>query len=276
MDNAPNNVALVTGVSSGIGRATAEFLANRGWRVFGTMRRPTDGPRGVELLPLDVRDQASVESCVKAVLDAAGRIDALVNNAGVALYGAAEETSIDEAKALFETNFFGVLRVTQAVLPAMRAQGSGRIVTVGSAAGFVPIPYESIYVAAKHALEGWVEALAYEVARFGIHAALVEPSFIQTDIDRNVSRARTAIPAYADERRRAEAGLARNVSHGEDPSVVAETVWKAVTSRRPRLRYLAGRQAHVIRVLRTVLPSSLFAIGLRRSTFAEPEADASR
>ena len=116
MDNAQQNVALVTGVSSGIGRATAELLESRGWRTFGTMR-PADAPSGVELLRLDVRDAESEESCVKAALDAAGRIDVLVNNAGVALYGALEETSIAEAKALFDTNVFGVMRMTQAMLP---------------------------------------------------------------------------------------------------------------------------------------------------------------
>ena len=243
MDNAQQKVALVTGVSGGIGRATADLLASRGWRTFGTMRQLADAPGGVELLRLDVRDAVSVESCVKAVLVATGRIDVLVNNAGVALYGALEETSIDEAKALFDTNVFGVMRMTQAVLPVMRRQGAGRIVTIGSVAGFVAIPYEGIYVATKYALEGWAETLAYEVRRFGIRVVLIEPSFIRTDIDRNVSRAQSSIPEYADERRRAETGLAHNVAHGEESSVVAETVWKAVTSKRPRLRYLAGRQA---------------------------------
>jgi NAD(P)-dependent dehydrogenase (short-subunit alcohol dehydrogenase family) len=266
-------VALVTGVSSGIGRATAEILAGRGWRTFGTMRQPASRPGPIELLPLDVRDAGSAQSCVEAVLAAAGRIDVLVNNAGVALYGALEETSIDEAKALFDTDLFGVMRMTQAVLPAMRRQGTGRIVTIGSVAGFVPIPYEGVYVAAKHALEGWAETLAYEVERFGIRIVLIEPSFIRTDIHRKVLRAQSSIPEYADERRRAEAGIARNVAHGEEPSVVAETVWKAVTSARPRLRYLAGRQARRVRLLRSVLPSRLFSIGLRRSTFAEPERD---
>jgi NAD(P)-dependent dehydrogenase (short-subunit alcohol dehydrogenase family) len=265
MDNAYQQVALVTGVSSGIGRATAEVLASREWRTFGTVRRPARGPAGVELLPLDVRDAGSVESCVQAVLHAAGRIDLLVNNAGVALYGALEETSVEEAQALFDTNVFGVMRMTQAVLPAMRRQGAGRIVTIGSVAGFVPIPYDGIYVAAKHALEGWAETLAYEVERFGIRVVLIEPGYIHTDLDRNVSRARSSIPAYAEERRRAEAGMARKVAHGEEPSVVAETVWRAVTSARPRMRYLAGREARLVRMLRLMLPSSLFSIGFRRS-----------
>src|SRR3989442_14725584 len=143
-------VALVTGVSSGIGRATATLLSGRGFRVFGTMRKPSEinGPlEGVELVRLDVRDEESVRSCVRTVLDRAGRIDALVNNAGYALIGSLEETSIEEAKDLFETNFFGVLRMSQAVLPTMRHQRSGRIAIIGSVVGFLPAPYQGIYSA---------------------------------------------------------------------------------------------------------------------------------
>jgi NAD(P)-dependent dehydrogenase (short-subunit alcohol dehydrogenase family) len=265
MQNPEQKVALITGVSSGIGRTTAELLASRGWRTFGTMRKPAAAPKGVEVVALDVRDESSGAACVKAVLDAAGRIDALVNNAGVALYGAAEETSIDEVESLFDTNVFGVMRMTRAVLPAMRAQRSGRIVTIGSVAGFVPIPFEAAYAAAKHALEGWMETLSYEVERFGIAAILIEPAFIRTNIDRNVVRAQAAIPDYNEDRRRAEAGLARSVAQGEAPSVVAETVWRAVTDPRPRFRYLAGRQARRVRALRTIMPARLFAMGLRRS-----------
>jgi NAD(P)-dependent dehydrogenase (short-subunit alcohol dehydrogenase family) len=138
-----NRVALVTGASSGIGRTTAKLLSQKGFRVFGTRRRPSDnndGPAGVDMVQLDVRDKDSVESCVHTVLDRAGRIDALVNNAGYTLIGALEETSIEEAMDLFETNFFGVLRVAQAVLPVMRQQGHGRIVNIGSVVGFLPGP----------------------------------------------------------------------------------------------------------------------------------------
>ena len=146
------NTALVTGVSSGIGRATAELLSQRGFRVFGTTRRPSEADErleGVEIIPLDVRDEDSVRSCVRSVLERAGGIDALVNNAGYALIGSLEETSMEEAKDLFETNFFGVLRMSQAVLPHMREQGFGRIANVGSVVGFLPAPYQAIYSASK-------------------------------------------------------------------------------------------------------------------------------
>ena len=150
-------VALVTGVSSGIGRATATLLSRRGFRVFGTMRKPSEinGPlEGVELVRLDVRDEESVRSCLRTVLDQAGRIDALVNNAGYTLIASLEETSIEEAKDVFETNFFGVLRMSQALLPIMREQGYGRIANISSVLGFLPAPYQGIYAASKHALEG--------------------------------------------------------------------------------------------------------------------------
>src|SRR5713226_8298312 len=172
-------VALVTGVSSGIGRATATLLSGRGFRVFGTMRKPGEinGPlEGVELVRLDVRDEESVRSCLRTVLDQAGRIDALVNNAGYTLIGSLEETSIEEAKDVFETNFFGVLRMSQALLPIMREQGYGRIANISSVLGFLPAPYQGIYAASKHALEGYSESLDHEVRQFGIRVSVIAVS----------------------------------------------------------------------------------------------------
>src|SRR6266699_4966570 len=157
MNMSRKKIALVTGVSSGIGRAIAAVLSGGGFRVFGTLRNPneTEGRFGdVELVRLDLRDDESARSCVRTVIDRAGRVDALVNNAGYTLIGSLEETSIEEAKELFETNFFGVLRMSQAVLPIMREQGYGRIAHIGSVAGFLPMPYQGIYAASKHALEG--------------------------------------------------------------------------------------------------------------------------
>ena len=151
------NVALATGVSAGIGRAIATLLSGRGFRVFGTARRPseTGGCSGdAKLVRLDVRHEESVSSCLRTVLDQAGRIDTLVNNAGYMLIGSLEETSLEEAKELFDTNFFGVLRMSQAVLPIMREQGYGHIANISSAVGFLPAPYQGIYAASKHAREG--------------------------------------------------------------------------------------------------------------------------
>jgi short-subunit dehydrogenase len=134
---------------------------------------------------LDVRDEESVDAGVQAVLDQAGRIDALINNAGSVLFGSLEETSIDEAKALFETNFFGVLRMCQAVLPIMRRQNDGRIVNISSVLGFLPAPYMGIYATTKHALEGYSESLDHEVRQFGIRVSLIEPGFTRTNLNKN-------------------------------------------------------------------------------------------
>lgn len=151
----PPQVALVTGTSSGIGRATAVELARRGFRVFGTVRAGNGNPLpGVESVVLDVRDDASIERAVSEVLVSGGHIDVLVNNAGTSMRGAIEETDISQARELFDVNFFGAVRVTRAVLPAMRAQGAGRIVFVSSVLGFLPGPFVGFYAASKHALEG--------------------------------------------------------------------------------------------------------------------------
>src|SRR5215468_1317456 len=156
MSNGPRRVVLITGASSGIGRATAELLAARGYRVFGGVRAPaTTRPlAGVELVPLDVRDEASVKACADEVRRRAGHIDVLVNNAGVNLAGAVEETSISQAQALFDTNVIGILRMVQAVLPEMRRQGAGLIVNISSILGLMPAPYMGVYASTKHGIEG--------------------------------------------------------------------------------------------------------------------------
>ena len=151
MTSGPKRVVLITGASSGIGRATAELLAARGHWVFGGVRAPaTTRPlAGVELLPLDVRDEASARACVDEVRSRAGRIDVLINNAGVNLVGAVEETSIRQAQALFDTNVIGVLRMVQAVLPDMRRQGAGLIVNISSILGLIPAPFMGVYASTK-------------------------------------------------------------------------------------------------------------------------------
>ncbi len=163
-------VVLITGTSSGIGRAIASAFAAKGYEVFGTSRNPQSNEpiAGVELLPLDVTDQASVTSAVSTVIQRAGRIDVLVNNAGVGVFGAAEESSIAQAQELFDTNFFGLIRVTNEVLPHLRAQRSGRIINISSVLGFLPAPYGALYAASKHAVEGYSESLDHETREFGV------------------------------------------------------------------------------------------------------------
>ncbi len=182
-------VVLVTGASSGIGRACAEFLAGRGYRVYGGSRRLVAGSV-VESISMDVGDDASVHAAVSTILAREGRIDILVNNAGIAIAGAVEDTSVEEARDQFDVNFFGVLRVCRAVLPAMREQGAGYIVNIGSIGGLIAIPFQGFYSASKFALEGLSESLRLEVRQFGVHVVLIEPGDHRTGLTDN--RRRTA------------------------------------------------------------------------------------
>lgn len=257
-------VALVTGVSSGIGKATAARLAQMGFRTFGTVRTDATPQPGLELVRVDVRDDRSVKDGVAKVLELAGRIDVLVNNAGAALIGPAEETSIDEARELFETNFFGLLRMTQAVLPAMRSQRSGRIVNISSVLGFLPAPYMSVYAASKHAVEGYSESLDHEVRGFGVRVIAVEPAFTRTSISRQREGKEKRLSDYNDVRQRVAERINDNIAHGADPSVVADVVARAVTDPTPRLRYPVGRQATLLSILRSIAPASVLDKGIRK------------
>ncbi len=260
-----NKAALVTGVSSGIGREIAQLLAERGFQVFGTVRdlRTAATIAGVELIRLDVTGEAAVTQAAQDVLQKAGRLHALINNAGYALTGALEETSIQEAQQQFDTNFFGVLRVTQAVLPAMRRQGFGRIVNISSVAGFLPMPYMGIYAASKHALEGYTETLDHEVRGFGIRVSLVEPGFTKTNIETKSKVVLTALEAYADERQRVAESIEEKIANGASPRAVAEVVYRALTAGSPRLRYPVGEGVGLAR-LRRFLPAGMFDKGFRK------------
>ena len=254
-----NKVALVTGVSSGIGREIAQLLAERGLRVFGTVRnrQPSDAMAEVELVRMDVTDESSVAKAVQSVLDQAGEVDVLVNNAGYSLAGGLEETSIEEAQQQFDTNFFGALRVTKAVLPAMRRQGYGRIVNISSMLGLLPGPYRGIYAASKHALEGYTETLDHEVRQFGIRAVLIEPVFTKTNIGRNEKSVLTSLDAYAGERKRVEQVIQQRIAHGEEPRAVAEVAYRALNASSPRIHYPVGEGVMLNR-LRRFVPPSLF------------------
>src|SRR5882762_3173456 len=260
-----DSVALITGVSSGIGRKTAQLMAERGARVFGTIRDPSrvDPIAKAEFVLMDVTDDKSVKNAVKWVLDEAAKIDILINNAGYSIAGVLEETSVEEAHLLFETNFFGVLRVTQAVLPSMRLHGYGRIVNMSSMLGVLPGPYRGMYVASKHALEGYTETLDHEVRAFGIRAVLVEPVFTKTKIARNEKNVQSAIPAYADQKQRVAEIIEQETANGDDPYDVAEVVYDAASAKSPRLRYPVGEGVRFSR-LRRFVPSRMFESALRK------------
>jgi len=191
------SVALVTGASSGIGEATAERLARAGYRVYGTSRRGAQaGGRSFEMLPLDVTSDESVAAAVGEVMRLEGRLDLLVNNAGFSVAPAgAEESSIEQARAIFDTNFFGIVRMTRAVVPQMRRQGAGRIINIGSALGFLPMPYGALYAATKHAVEGYSESLDHELRTRGIRVSVIEPAYTKTSFDANfTSPTRSSMP----------------------------------------------------------------------------------
>jgi NAD(P)-dependent dehydrogenase (short-subunit alcohol dehydrogenase family) len=234
-------VALVTGASTGIGRQIAGLLANSGCRVFGTSRSP-QGERldNFEMLPLDVTSDDSVRACLAALLERAGRLDVLVNNAGVELLGGAEEIGVDEAKWIFETNFFGVMRVTGAALPAMRAQQSGCIINISSLAGVGGAPFQGLYVASKHALEGYTESLRYEVKPFGVRVALVEPGFFRSEIGSRKRLPANPIPAYDRARERVLQRWQALYEAGPDPAPVAQTILAIADGRSTRFRHFIG------------------------------------
>jgi short-subunit dehydrogenase len=260
-----NRTILVTGASSGLGRETAQLLASRGARVFGTARNPQSAKSipGVEMIALDVTSDDSVAAAVQAVLQKAGPITLLVNNAGYALVGAAEETSLTEAKQQFETNFFGVLRVTNAVLPSMRAAGYGRIANISSVVGFLPAPFMSMYAASKHALEGYTESLDHEVRSFGIRASLIEPAYTKSNISQSGQQAEQRLDAYAKNRQTLAQRVHHGIVNGEEPGPVAEAVLAALTAKTPRMRYPVGKGITLSR-LRRFLPVGMFDGAIRK------------
>lgn len=258
-------VALITGASSGIGRASAVALAKVGYRVFGTSRKPMAAPaNGITMLVADVTDDGSVQALIADVMAAAGRIDLLVNNAGYAVSGAAEESSIGQVQALFETNFHGVVHVTNAVLPIMRAQGAGRILNVGSVMGLIPGPFGAYYSASKHAIEGYSESLDHEVRPFGIRVAVIEPWATKTSIEANSPQGDRPVAAYAQSIARYRAAFDAAMVAGDTAEDVATTIVIAARDRSPRLRYPSGKAARQTSFARRFLPRSLFDRTLRK------------
>ncbi|CAB3700869.1 3-phenylpropionate-dihydrodiol/cinnamic acid-dihydrodiol dehydrogenase [Paraburkholderia sediminicola] len=259
-------IALVTGASSGIGEATANRLAKAGYKVYGTSRRGAQaGQRTFEMLPLDVTSEESVEAAVKEVLRLQGRIDLLVNNAGFGVSpAAAEESSLDQARAIFDTNFFGIVRMTRAVLPHMRQQGSGRIINIGSVLGFLPMPYMALYSATKHAVAGYSESLDHELRTMGIRVSVIEPAYIKTPFDANFMAPDVPLDAYREVRSAVNKRVKEVVEGADGPEVVAETVLQAALAARPKLRYTAGGLASRLRLLRRFAPAGVVDAGIRK------------
>lgn len=259
-------VALVTGASSGIGQATALALAAAGFEVVGTSRNASRlTPRdGVSFLDLDVASDESVTTAVQQVIERFDRLDVLINNAGIGTAGAAEESSLAQDQRVFDINVFGLIRMTKAVLPHMRAQGRGRIINISSVLGFIPQPYMAVYAASKHAVEGYSESLDHEVREHGVRVLLVEPAYTNTGFEANSIRPDTPLPVYAQQRHIFDHVLATAIQDGDDPATVAKTIVEAATDPKPKLRYTAGSVAGRVSTLRRIAPSRAFDKQIRK------------
>jgi len=265
-------VALVTGSSSGIGRTVADRLAQDGWRVYGGSRRgfaTNVGARSAWTpLFLDVTSASSVASATKSLLDAEHRVDALVHCAGISVAGAIEDVSIDEAERQLATNYLGAVRLVQAVLPAMRSAGKGRIIIIGSIGGLIGLPFIGHYSASKFALDGMVQALRIEIAPFGVEASILHPGDIQTDISANQIEGRRTGPesAYHDRFKTTIEAYDKSVASARKPDVIADAVAHMLRRRRLPPRVIAGtpnERSGV--VLKALLPPRLFETILRKT-----------
>jgi NAD(P)-dependent dehydrogenase (short-subunit alcohol dehydrogenase family) len=253
-------VVLITGASAGIGLACADLLHQHGWKVFGASRRGTS-PGGWIPLTMDVDRDASVDEGVRSVGEGEGQLRAVVACAGWGLAGAVEDTPIDQAKAQFETNFWGAVRVVQAALPVMRRQGGGRIVLVGSIGGIIGIPFQAYYSASKFALEGFGESLGYEVAPFNVDVTIVEPGNVKTDFtaSRRTAEPTTGASEYGTALSKAIKKMAHDEMNGVPPADVALAVAKVLAARRPPRRISVGSlDERVGPLAKRLLPYAIF------------------
>ena len=262
---------LITGTSTGIGQATAVVLASRGWRVFATMRnmekrslleqalKEANVQSDVEIEQLDVTREVSIQSAVKSIVARTGnKLDAVVHNAGVAAAGTLEDVPEAELRRVMDTNFFGVLGLTRALLPTFRAQGKARIAIVSSEAAFMGQPANAIYCASKWAIEGWAEAAFYELEPFGIDIILIEPGPYRTEIWKSTPRIQpTGSPYHSWVQQVFRSGDAHAANLSRDPKEVALVIADALEARRPRFRYPVGPFARLNHLLRGKVPTRL-------------------
>lgn len=262
---------VITGASSGIGRATVELFSKRGWHVAATMRSPEDHQelsnlKGVSLYQLDVTNESSIRGAFEQIVSDHGTIDVLLNNAGYGAVGIFEEASPEQIQRQFDTNVFGVMNVIRASLPYFRKQRSGRIVTVSSVGGQITFPIYSLYHSSKWAIEGFIESLQFELAPFNIDMKLIEPGPIKTDFyGRSQELVRDQpLDVYDNYTEVALQNTNAAGANAEGPDVVAETIWRAATDRKKRLRYPSGKQAGLLIALKRYLPNQVFFSIVRR------------
>lgn len=266
MNEQAGRVVLITGASSGIGRACAQHLQARGYRVYGTSRR-VSAPDGVardgdvRMIAMDVTCEDSVAAAVALVMAREGRIDVVVNNAGYGIAGAVEDTSLAEARAQLDTNFFGVLRVCRAVLPILRGQGGGYLVNISSIGGLIAIPFQGLYSASKFAVEGMTESLRAELRPYGVQVVMIEPGDFHTGFTGQRQRVAAAAASVHDARYRAALGVMEaDETAGATPDAIARLLERIINRRSPALRYLAGpfMQKLSVLVFKRLLPQRWF------------------
>lgn len=262
-----SKVVLITGASSGMGKETARRLIKEGYIVYGAARRVDKmkdlGEAGGRIIELDITKEDRIEACVDRIMAEQGRIDVLINNAGYGLYGPVEEVDINQARYQFEVNLFGLARLTQLVIPHMRAQGSGKIINISSMGGKIYTPLGAWYHATKHALEGWSDCLRLELKSFGIDVVIIEPGLINTEFgavmldplgQSDDSPYQPMIKAITDATRDSY----EKKGASSPPSVVTDVIVKAIKAKKPRTRYAVGRMAKPLILMRKLISDRLF------------------
>ncbi|MCY1279329.1 3-hydroxybutyrate dehydrogenase [compost metagenome] len=255
-----SKVVLVTGASSGFGQAIAQRLAAQGHTVFGTARKPSGDQGKVRMIALDVTNDVSVTKAIEEVVAAAGRIDVLINNAGVGICGAIEDTELDEARWQMETNFFGAVRTIRAVMPYMRARGVGRIINISSLAGLIGLPFQAYYSASKFALEALNEALRMELSGTGIDSTNINPGDFKTGFTAARVFTRMALSGHHATQLTTTVGrYEHDENNGADPELVADLAARLVVQRRVNVRYTVGRfDQRMSTLVKRVVPARLF------------------
>ena len=254
-------IVLVTGASSGIGESIASTLSTKGYQVFGTSRKISSGAmhKGFTMVQMDVNDEKSVQEGIAWIVQQAGSIDVVVNNAGLGMLGPVESISDEEAKQIFQTNVFGVLNVCRNVIPLMRAQQFGYLINITSIAGMMGLPFRGIYSSSKFAVEGFTETLSQELQQFGIRVCLIEPGDFKTSINENRKVVKNLDPVYAAQCEEAQRRVNQEVSASPTPEAMGHLVHKILQTKRPRFRY---RAANVFQrfslTLKRILPSRWF------------------
>ena len=252
-------VALVTGASTGIGKHIAETLIQRGYIVYGTSRSQRPDNNGVRMRMLEVTDAQSVKSCIDDILAETGRIDLLVNNAAITIVSPEEELPLEKAEEMMQINFFGTARVTNAVLPQMRQRNAGQIIFISSLAGLMGVPGQGYYSSTKHAMEAYADSLFLELAQFHIRVSLVEPGSFRTDIlEKSEMVSWKTIPDYDGMRERLPAVIKEQTKAGNDPQMVANVVAKIAATKNPRLRYRVTPTDRQAVLFKTLLPEKMF------------------